>query len=84
MERSQTDFNILDYTDCLLYTSKELNISMNYYFTSASLIRYMIETYGVEEFWSYVGNQDSFAEIYGMSLVDMLEEWNSAVISKFQ
>jgi len=85
LEENQTNFNIFDYIDCLVYTSRDLDIyDTERHYIPSSIVCYMIETYGSDLFWNYAGGQGTFEELYGKSLPDMLEEWNDWLIAKFE
>jgi hypothetical protein len=84
LNTNQLDFDINDYTDCLVYSIKQRNKTPYYYWSSCSFVCYIIDTYGTDKLWNYVGNGNTFENIYGKSITDMLSEWNLYLVNKFQ
>ncbi len=83
LDRNEMEFNTLDYIDCYVYTFGEETTYPNYY-TSMSFIRYLIDNYGIELFWKYFGEVDTFDNLYGQNRSSMMDDWYSSIIEKFQ
>lgn len=54
------------------------------YQQAASLINYMVEEYGEEKLMKVLEDYDSFKDIYGKSLRDLITEWEEYMYNKFQ
>jgi len=83
LEQNEIEFNMLDYIDCYVYTFGEETTYPNYY-TSMSFIRYLIDNYGIELFWKYFDEVDTFDNLYGQNRSNMMDDWYTSITQKFQ
>ena len=80
---NQIQFDVFDYMDFTQYTFID-TVTFPNFVSSASYVKYLIDNYGIELFWQYYGEEETFDVLYGKSSAEMQEEWKQYLIDKFE